>query len=67
MVCNESAMTPAIVQLWTVDGSWRAETTICESPSIVKCLSFNDEAREAASRAARASPYVGSHDGLICE
>jgi hypothetical protein len=34
---------------------------------MVKCLSFNDVAREAASRATRASPYVGSHDGLICE
>jgi hypothetical protein len=49
MMSIESAMTPAIVQLWTVEGSCRAATTTLESPSMTKFLSFNDVAREAAS------------------
>jgi hypothetical protein len=32
-----------------------------------KELSFREATRDAARRAARASPYKGSQEGLICE
>jgi hypothetical protein len=67
MVFKEFAMTFCICQLWTGEGAWRAYITIKESPSMEKELSFREATRDAARRAARASPYKGSQEGLICE
>ena len=50
-----------------MEGSFNAEITSKESPSIVKILSFKETTRDAARKAANASPKVGSHGGLICE
>jgi hypothetical protein len=44
-----------------MEGSFKAEITSKESPSIVKLLSFQETARDVARRAANASPKVGSH------
>ena len=65
MMDMESAMTLSICKFRTIKGACRAAITTIESPSMVKFFSFIDAAKEAASRAASASPKVGSHVGLI--
>jgi hypothetical protein len=64
---KKSEITFSIFQSKEMEGRFRAEITSKESPSMVKLLSFKETAREAARRAAKASPKVGSHGGLICE
>jgi hypothetical protein len=48
-----------------MEGACSAVITTKESPSMMNFFSYNETAREAASRAARASSKLGSHEGLI--
>jgi hypothetical protein len=50
-----------------MEGTFKAVMTTRESHSMMKFLSCNEATREAAKRAARASPKFGSQVGQICE
>ena len=59
------AIRVSICQSMVMEGVVSAAITIFESPSREKNFSCSEATREAASRAARALPNVGSQGGLI--
>jgi hypothetical protein len=64
-VDNALAITDSMCQSRVMEGLLRAEITTAESPSKLKFFRCKEAAREAANRAAKASPKLGSHEGLV--
>jgi hypothetical protein len=62
---KESTMTLSMCQSWIMEGACSAIITTKETPSMMKFLSCIETTKEVASKAARASPKLGSHKGLI--
>jgi hypothetical protein len=61
---KESSMTLSMCQSWIMEGTCSDVITTKESPSMMNLFSYIETAREAASRAARASLKLGSHERL---